>query len=129
MIAVDTSAVIAILWDEKEAGRIRRRLAQEGAAIISASNALELQIVLAGAGATDAWDDVEALFSAYRIGVRAFDETQLAMAREAALHFGKGRHKARLNFGDCFAYALAKSEGLALLCTGKDFALTDILLA
>jgi ribonuclease VapC len=90
---------------------------------------LELQVVLAGIGAGEAWHDVEALFAAYGIAVRNFDQNQLAVAREAALRFGKGRHKARLNFGDCFAYALAKSEGLALLCTGKDFGLTDIALA
>jgi len=129
MIAIDTSAIIAILWDEKESSRVRTRLAREGAAIFSAGNALELQIVLAGTGAIGAWDDVQVLFSTYSIEIRPFDERQLALAREAALRFGKGRHKARLNFGDCFAYALAMSEGVALLCIGKDFAQTDIALA
>ena len=51
------------------------------------------------------------------------------MAREAAIRFGKGRHKAALNYGDCFAYALAKSENIPLLCTGADFALTDVSVA
>lgn len=60
------------------------------------------------------------------ISARAFDERQLELARDAAIRFGKGRHKAGLNFGDCFAYALAKSEDIPLLCTGGDFAVTDV---
>lgn len=126
MIAVDSSAVIAILWDEPGAKALRARLAEAGAAAISAGSALELQFVLARIGIAEAWDDVEALFAAYRISVRAFDETQLAIARDAALRFGKGRHKAALNFGDCFAYALARAEDMPLLFVGDDFAKTDV---
>ena len=126
MIAVDSSAVIAILWDEPGAKALRARLAQAGAAAISAGSALELQFVLARVGVAEAWDDVEALFMAYRISVRAFDETQLAFAREGAIRFGRGRHRAALNFGDCFAYALARAEDLPLLFVGDDFAKTDV---
>jgi len=67
--------------------------------------------------------------AAYGIAILPFDDAQLRFAREAALRFGNGRHRASLNFGDCFAYALAKSEGISLLCTGGDFPLTDIELA
>jgi len=129
VIAVDTSAIIAVLWGEKDESRIRTRLAAESSAILSAGSALELQIVLAGTGAIGAWDSVEAFFSAYGISVRPFDDIQLAIARAAAIRFGKGRHKAKLNYGDCFAYALAMSEGLPLLFTGKDFAETDVIAA
>lgn len=129
MIVVDTSAIIAVLQTESEAARVHDRLACEPAAIISAGNALELQIVIARTQRPVTWDDIAALFLAYRIAVRPFDETQLALAREAALRFGKGRHKAKLNYGDCFAYALAMSEGLALLCVGNDFAMTDVEIA
>lgn len=101
----------------------------ENSAVISSANVLEMQLVLAGARAEGRWDQVEALFNAYHIAVRPFDETQLRLAREAAVRFGKGRHKAALNFGDCFAYALARSEGIRLLCTGNDFPQTDIELA
>ena len=59
----------------------------------------------------------------------AANEQQLRVAREAAVSYGKGRHKAGLNFGDCFAYALAKTEDIPLLCTGKDFAATDLAIA
>lgn len=129
MIAVDTSALIAILWQERDWERLRRCLSEANTAVISAANVLEMQLVLAGVRAEGNWDHVEALFSAYHIEVRPFDETQLRLAREAAMRFGKGRHKAALNFGDCFAYALARSEGIKLLCTGRDFPQTDIELA
>ena len=126
MIAVDTSAMIAILWQEHDAKRLRMRLADAGQSVISAGTLLELQRVLAGAGAQKGWPEVEALMGAYAIAVRPFDEVQLGVAREAALRFGRGRHPAALNLGDCFAYALAKSEGLPLLYVGNDFARTDI---
>lgn len=129
MIAVDTSALVAILWNEPEARTLRAKLSAEDGAVISAGNVLELQLVLAGVGAGDGWGEVEALFSAYRVVVRPFDEVQLTLAREATLRFGKGHHRARLNFGDCFAYALAQTEGLPLLCIGKDFSQTDLALA
>lgn len=96
---------------------------------MSAGNVLELQMVIAGRKAASGWPDVEALLSKYKIVVRPFDEVRLALARDAALRFGKGRHKAGLNFGDCFAHALAQSEALALLCIGDDFAQTDVTLA
>ena len=70
-----------------------------------------------------------ALFNSYRITIRQFDETRLRIVRQAALRFGKGRHEAALNFGDCFAYALSRAEGPPLPCKGGDFALTDIELA
>jgi ribonuclease VapC len=129
LIAVDTSAVVAILWQERDWERLRIRLAAEDSSIMSTGNVLELQLVLMGAGAGKQWDSVEALFTAYRIAIRPFDDVQLRFAREAALRFGKGRHRARLNFGDCFAYALARCEGIRLLCTGGDFPLTDVELA
>jgi ribonuclease VapC len=129
LIAVDSSAIVAILWRERDWARLRAELADANGAVISSGNVLELQLVLAGSRAQQNWDQVEALFNVYRIQIRSFDENQLRIAREAALRFGKGRHRAALNFGDCFAYALARSEGLKLLCTGGDFALTDIPLA
>ena len=126
MIAVDTSAAIAILWGEAQETRLRTALEQANGALISTANVLELQLVLAGRRSQTGWSDAEALFAQYNIAAHPFDARQLAIAREASIRFGKGRHKAGLNFGDCFAYALAKSEGIALLCTGNDFAETDV---
>lgn len=94
---------------------------------MSTGNLLELQLVLADKPI--AWNEVEPFLREYGIAPYPFDELQLQIAREAAVRFGKGRHKAALNFGDCFAYALAKTENLPLLCTGRDFAATDIAIA
>ena len=130
MIAVDTSAVIAILWNEPTARRLEGRLLEAFPSVISAANVLELQLLLLDVGAApSSWAEVETLFATYRIDSRPFDQFQLSLAREAALRFGKGRQKARLNYGDCFAYALAQSEGLPLLCVGDDFAQTDVEIA
>jgi ribonuclease VapC len=129
VIAVDTSAIIAIFRSEPGAEIVREKLIQSGNALMSAANVLELQLVLGGSRAIAAWSDVEDLFRSHHIVVRPFDEQQLHIAREAVVRFGRGRHKARLNFGDCFAYALAKSEDISLLCTGTDFAATDVAIA
>lgn len=129
MIAVDTSAIVAIIKAEPEEQRLRDRLERAGGASMSTANILETQLVIMGSRALAAWPEVEKLFAEYAIAAHPFDERQLRIAREAAVRFGKGRHKAGLNFGDCFAYALAKSEGLPLLCTGKDFAATDVEMA
>lgn len=129
MIAVDTSALVAILWGEGEEPRLRAALARAQGALISAANVLELHLVVAGRRNLPGWPQAEALLRRCRINIRPFDEFQLALAREAALRFGKGRHKAGLNFGDCVAYALARAERAPLLCTGDDFSHTDIELA
>jgi ribonuclease VapC len=129
MIAVDSSAIIAVLYREAEAARVSAAFEQASGAIISSGNMLELQLVVAGSRSKTGWSDVEALLALHNIAIHSFDERQLRIAREAAVRFGRGRHKARLNFGDCFAYALAKSEDIPLLCTGTDFAATDVAIA
>lgn len=129
MIAVDSSAIIAALYSEPEERRVRNILKESDGAIISTANILELQLVVAGSRSRTGWTDIEAMFASYRIEMRPFDERQLRIARDAAVRYGKGHHKARLNFGDCFAYALAKSEDIPLLCTGSDFAATDVAVA
>jgi ribonuclease VapC len=129
VIAVDTSALMAILLGEPDERQLRAKLETSNRPLISAGTILELQIVTAGKRVARAWRDVEILLEGYRVVIHPFDERQLRIAREAAVTYGKGRHKAGLNFGDCFAYALAKSEALPLLCTGNDFIHTDLKLA
>jgi ribonuclease VapC len=126
VIAVDSSAIVAILAREPAAARMRAALEAANGALISTCNLLEIQLVIEGRRAIGGWSDVEDLLTKYNIATHPFDARQLAIAREASIRFGKGRRKAGLNFGDCFAYALAKSEGIALLCTGNDFAETDV---
>jgi ribonuclease VapC len=101
-------------------------LERANGALISTGNMLELQLVVAGSRSRTGWSDVEALLALHNVAISPFDEQQLRIAREAAVRYGKGRHKAALNFGDCFAYALAKSEDIPLLCTGNGFAETDV---
>jgi ribonuclease VapC len=129
VIAVDTSAIVAMIIGEPDEPRLRDRLAATNGALMSTANLLELQLVMAGRLASKTWPDVEALLRRYRIVAHPFDERQLEVARDAVVKYGKGHHKAGLNFGDCFAYALAKVEDVPLLCTGKDFAATDIAIA
>ena len=128
MIAVDTSAIVAIFRSEPNADILLQKLAAAGEGAMSAGNILELQLVLHDREIAD-WKDIEDFLENHNVAVRPFDERQLGIAREAAMRYGKGRHKARLNFGDCFAYALAKSEHVPLLCTGSDFAETDVAVA
>jgi ribonuclease VapC len=129
VIVVDTSAIVAILYEEPEAARMRLALEAVDGALVSAANILELQLVVAGARSRAGWHQAEDLLAVYSITIRPFDAHQLRIAREAAVKYGKGRHKAKLNLGDCFAYALAKSERLPLLCKGDDFKHTDLKLA
>ena len=91
MIAVDSSAVIAILYREPEAARLRAALANADGAVISTGTLLELQLVVAGTRARSGWTQAEALLALYGVTARAFDERQLRLAREAATRYGKGR--------------------------------------
>ena len=129
MIVVDTSAVVAIIRGEPEEQRLLAKLMEADGALMSAGSVLELQLAFAGKSENTVWPDVGNFLRIYRVSIRPFDERQLGFAREAAVRFGKGRHKAKFNYGDCFAYALARAEGVPLLCTGRDFAATDVKIA
>lgn len=129
MICVDTSAIVAIIEREPDEMRLKAALATEGEAVVSTASLLELQIVMANKGSILSWPDIEAMLAKLRIAPRAFDERQLSIARDAAIRFARGRHKAALNFGDCFAYALARSEGSPILAAGHEFSRTDISVA
>ncbi len=126
MIAVDTSALIAIIYGEAEAEKFARRIAAEDVCVVSAVSILEASIVLAKSGDRASWPELDALIANFGIEIRPHSAGLTEIARMAFLRFGKGRHPARLNFGDCAAYALAKSEGVALLFKGDDFPQTDI---
>jgi ribonuclease VapC len=129
MIAVDTSALIAILFAEQEAEVFKHRLAAEPARV-SAVSLQEASMVLAERlGDATAWQELDELIQAIPLEVIAHDQQLAEIARDAFLRFGKGRHPARLNCGDCASYALAKSLNIPLLFKGTDFAQTDIVAA
>jgi ribonuclease VapC len=133
LIVVDSSALVAILLSEPDAGQLWERLAQEAAAMLSVANYVETGQVLAqrkpdSIDATLA--DFHAFLQASLITLAPVDEAQARLALAARIKYGRGfGHPARLNYSDCFAYALAKSRGLPLLYKGDDFTHTDIVSA
>ncbi|MEQ1930899.1 MAG: type II toxin-antitoxin system VapC family toxin [Parvularculaceae bacterium] len=130
MLIIDTSALAAILLGEAAADSLAACMASADARALSAANYLELGIVMAGKDAVSARTAAKAVdrfLAASDVAVTPVSEAHARTALEAHLKFGKGRgHRARLNFGDCFAYALAKALGAPLLFVGEDFAHTDI---
>jgi ribonuclease VapC len=124
---IDTSAIIAILRDEPEAMSYARAIADTTHRRVSAVSFVESAVVIdAGLDpiATRRFDD---FIKEADISIEPVTERQAQIARSAYRDFGKGRaHPANLNFGDCFAYALAKESGEPLLFKGDDFAHTDI---
>jgi ribonuclease VapC len=124
-IVVDSSVVIAILTRESDAEAWLGQLASASGLCISAVNAFETRIVLEMGKRLDParFDD---LLSRWKIDIVPFDEPLSDLAFEAYRRFGKGRHPARLNMGDCAAYALARARGWPLLYKGEDFTHTDV---
>ena len=126
-IVVDTSAIIAILRDEPEKDRLVDAILAASPRLMSAVSLQEAGMVMAGrSGNETVWEPLDALLVRLDMEIVAHDAGLSRIAREAFLRFGKGRHAARLNFGDCAAYALAKANHLPLLFKGDDFAKTDI---
>lgn len=124
---VDTSALIAILRDEPEAPAMAQAIEEVTQRQISAANWLEAAAVIDGSRDPVASRQFDHLIGVARILVAPVTEQQARIARAAYRDFGKGSgHPAGLNFGDCFAYALAKDTGEPLLFKGRDFARTDI---
>lgn len=124
---VDTSALVAILRDEPDAETYAIALAEAAGASISAANYLETAIVIDASRDPVASRHVDDLVKAAGLVVEPVTEQHAAIARAAYRDFGRGSgHPARLNFGDCFAYALARQTGLPLLFKGDDFIHTDV---
>ncbi len=124
---IDTSAVLAILFAEDDAERYASGIAGAEVRLMSAANYLEAGIVVDNQIGATAGRQFDALVSRAGVRVEAVSREHADIARQAYLDFGKGNHPARLNFGDCFAYALSKSSGLPLLFKGDDFSKTDVL--
>lgn len=124
---VDASAVLAILYLEPEQARFEEALAySSGANLMSAVNYWEVFAKLDRTGTPQRRVELDALLAASGVSVASVEPDHAHIACEAQRRYGKGNHAARLNMGDCFAYALAKSRGDALLFKGDDFRQTDI---
>lgn len=126
MIVVDTSALMAILLGEPEGMRCGAALEAQSEVMISAGTLTEALIV---AERRNIAAEMTALVEGLGIDVVAVSAPRAAKVADAYGRWGKGVHSAALNFGDCFAYALAQAEGDGLLFKGDDFPLTDILRA
>ena len=124
---LDTSAVVAILRAEQDAAMFARAIAEAGKRRLSAVNFVEAAAVIDGSRDPIASRRFDEFMREASIAIETVTETQARLAREAYRDFGKGSgHPARLNFGDCFAYALAKALREPLLYKGDDFARTDV---
>lgn len=125
-MVVDSSAIIAIVLSEADADTYYESLNQRSDSVCSAVTFVECAMVLIGGRAQLPLTDVTELFDKLRIKRLSVDGDQALLAASAFQSFGKGRHPAKLNLGDCFSYALAKSLNAPLLFKGDDFSQTDI---
>ena len=125
-MVIDSSAIIAVLLDEANAADIARAIEASSQRLLSAANLLEASIVIASRKGEAGGRELDLLIYRAAIEIVAVDQDQAELARIAWRRFGKGRHPAGLNYGDCFAYALARTRQLPLLFQGDDFPRTDI---
>ena len=127
MIAVDTSALMAIVLHEPERAALLAALEAAEDLAISSGTVVETRIVCFSRGGPSLVTEVDALIAALGIRIEPVGDNELAVAHAGFVQFGKGNgHAAQLNFGDLFAYALAKSNNAPLLFKGNDFAATDV---
>ena len=123
---VDTSAVLAILFSETDANRYAGIIMAAWPCRMSVANVLEACIVVESRGGMMAGRELDMLLAGAEIESMPVTTAHVEAARRAWRRFGKGNHPAALNFGDCFAYALANTMGEPLLFKGNDFTRTDI---
>ena len=125
-MVIDTSALVAILLGEPDAGVFAGAIAADPKRLISAFTALETSIVIEAKKGEPGGRELDLLIHRAQIEIIAFNPEQVELARSAWRDYGKGRHPAGLNIGDCCSYALAKHAQEPLLFKGDDFAKTDI---
>jgi ribonuclease VapC len=125
-MVIDTSALVAILCNEADAPLFEAALERDSTRLISAATMLESSIVIEARFGEAGGRELDLLLHKAQIEIEPFDQEQTEIAREAYRTYGKGRHPAGLNFGDCFSYALSVVRGEPLLYQGDDFSKTDI---
>ena len=125
-MVVDTSALIVIALDESERQQCLDAIESDPTRLISAASVLEAGIVVESRAGPEAGDDLDQLIVQLGLEIEPVTAAQVGIARRAYRLYGKGKHPAALNFGDCFVYALAKNTGEPLLFKGDDFSQTDI---
>ena len=126
MIVVDSSALLALCFEEVEYATFKEAILEADSPVIGAPNFIETFMVIEARAGDSGTRQLDRIVGSLGLAVAAFDASHVAAARDAFRRYGKGRHRAALNFGDCCAYALAKTLGVPLLFKGNDFAQTDI---
>lgn len=125
-MVIDSSALLAILLDEPERRAFNEAIEQAAVRRLSVANLLETSIVIETRYGAEGLRDLDHLLAIAGIERVAVDLHQVELARRAFSQYGQGRHPAGLNFGDCFAYALAKNLAEPILFKGRDFSQTDL---
>lgn len=125
-MVIDSSALIALLGMESEAARLATAIEADATRLISAASVVEAALVIESRFGPDGGRELDLLIAKADLSVEPVTAQQADMAREAWRRFGRGRHAAGLDFGDCFSYALAKVTGEPLLFKGTDFTQTDL---
>ncbi|MGI9044782.1 MAG: type II toxin-antitoxin system VapC family toxin [Gemmatimonadaceae bacterium] len=125
-MVIDTSAMIAILLSQPEADRLVAALETDHTRLVSAATVVEASLVVLGRVGEAGEQQLDRLLRTLGAEVVAVGDEQVSLARDAALRYGRGRHAAALNFGDCFSYALSIARGEPLLFVGDDFSRTDV---
>lgn len=125
-MVLDTSALVAVLSGEADGERCTERIAGEARPLLSAAPYVETAIVIDSRFGEDGVRDLRLFLHEADVEIVPVDREQAEVARRAYQRFGKGRHPAGLNYGDCFVYALAKVRAAPLLIVGDDFAKTDL---
>jgi ribonuclease VapC len=125
-MVIDSSAFAAIFLNEPERASFRHAILVSDTRLVSAVSVFETGIVLEARLGEGAAREFDLLVIRAKVEIVAVDAEQAELARSAWRRFGKGRHPAALNFGDCFTYALAKSSGEPILAKGTDFIRTDV---
>lgn len=125
-MVIDSSAILAIIYAEPEAQTFLHLINQSDRYLLSSPGYVELSIVLGTRHSEKGVENLDRLLESLSVTIVPFTPAQARLATEAFLKFGKGRHPAKLNMGDCFSYALAKDMEQPLLFKGNDFGQTDI---
>jgi ribonuclease VapC len=125
-MVIDTSALLAILQDEPERRSFNEAIEAAESRVMSVANYVEVSIVIESRHGAEGLRELDRFIDRAGIDLAGVDIEQGKVARDAFSRFGKGRHPAALNFGDCFAYALARVLTQPLLCKGDDFSKTDL---
>jgi ribonuclease VapC len=125
-MVLDTSAILAILQDEPERRKFNEAIEAAESRSLSTASFVECSMIVESRYGADGIRDLDLFIAKAQVSLIPVDEEQADLARRAFRKYGKGRHPAGLNFGDCFSYALAQALDEALLFKGNDFSQTDV---